>query len=117
MSCEARAKLEVQVDSLSSKLAGKEARLRSSVDALAQASCKLRASFSAEVGKAVVGASPLLSTASQCGQGKEKVAAGKVWVDAKPSSWTGHRVNSCCLLVRGRQHIYECSIAPTSAPC
>lgn len=42
-------RLEAQVDSLSTKLAGKEARLRNSVDALAKASYKLRASFTAEV--------------------------------------------------------------------
>ena len=46
---EERLRLEAQVDSLSTKLAGKEARLRNSVDALAKASYKLRASFTAEV--------------------------------------------------------------------
>lgn len=46
---EEKSKLQAQVHSLSSKLAQKEARLRGSVDALAQASYKLRASFTAEV--------------------------------------------------------------------
>jgi hypothetical protein len=48
---EERARLERQVDSLSGTLAKKEARLRGSVDALAKASYKLRASFTAEVGE------------------------------------------------------------------
>lgn len=46
---EEKQKLERQVDTLSSKLAQKEARMRNSVDALAKASYKLRASFTAEV--------------------------------------------------------------------
>lgn len=48
---EEKQKLERQVDTLSSKLAQKEARMRNSVDALAKASYKLRASFTAEVSK------------------------------------------------------------------
>jgi len=44
-----KVRLEQQVESLSSKLAKKEARLRGSMDALAQASYKLRSSFAAEV--------------------------------------------------------------------
>jgi hypothetical protein len=46
---EEKARLERQVDALSGSLAKKEARLRGSVDALAKASYKLRASFTAEV--------------------------------------------------------------------
>jgi cell division septum initiation protein DivIVA len=47
---EEKLKLERQVDTLRTKLAHKEARLRGSVDALAKASYQLRASFRAEVG-------------------------------------------------------------------